>query len=144
MRPRRIRKVLSAALALVILGTAWFYIAPTQLGGSATYVVTHGISMEPRFHTGDLAIVRSQSTYNVGEIVAYRSKLLQTIVLHRIIGREGARYIFKGDNNDFVDPEHPAADQLIGALRVHVAGVGGRLEAIRSPALMGALLFFGV
>ncbi len=144
MRPRRIRTVLSTALALVILGTAWLYLAPTQLGGSATYVVTHGISMEPRFHTGDLAIVRSQSSYHVGEIVAYHSQQLHTIVLHRIIGHEGDRYIFKGDNNDFVDPEHPLAGQLMGALWIHIPGAGVRLQSIRSPAVMGGLIFVGM
>ena len=144
MRPRRIRKLLATALGLIVLGTAWFYLAPTQLGGSATYVVTHGISMEPRFHSGDLAIVRSQSSYHVGEIVAYHNRQLHTIVLHRIIGRQGDRYIFKGDNNDFVDPEHPLASQLMGALWIHIPGAGVRLQSIRSPAVMGGLIFVGM
>jgi signal peptidase I len=144
MRPRRIRKILLSALGLIILGTTWFYFAPTQLGGSTTYVVTHGISMEPRFHTGDLAIVRSQSNYHIGEVVAYDNHQLHTIVLHRIVGREGDRYLFKGDNNDFVDPEHPVASQLIGALWVHIPGVGLRLQSIRSPLVMGLLLFVGM
>ena len=143
MRARH-RKLLANALGLIVLGCLWFYFAPVPLGGSTTYVVTKGISMEPRFHTGDLALVRSQSSYHVGEVVAYHNKMLHTVVLHRIIGREGARYIFKGDNNNFVDPEHPAASQLIGALWLHVPGVGGRLQSIRSPALVGALLFFGM
>jgi signal peptidase I len=138
------RKILSSALGLIVLGTLWFYLAPVQLGGSTAYVTTHGISMEPRFHTGDLAIVRSQSTYRVGEVVAYHNHQLHTIVLHRIIGREGDRYVFKGDNNNFVDPEHPLASQLIGSLWLHIPGAGARLQSIRSPALMGALLFFGV
>ncbi len=144
MRPRRIRKILPWALGLIILGTTWFYLAPTQLGGSATYVVTHGTSMEPHFHTGDLAIVRGQSAYNVGEVVAYNNHQLHTIVLHRIIGREGDRYLFKGDNNNFVDPEHPVASQLIGALWIHIPGVGLRLQSIRSPLVMGILLFVGM
>ena len=122
----------------------WFYFAPTQLGGSGTYVVTHGISMEPRFHSGDLAIVRSQSSYHVGEIAAYHNHQLHTIVLHRIIGRQGDKYIFKGDNNDFVDPEHPLANQLIGALWIHIPGAGVRLQSIRSPAVMGGLIFVGM
>ncbi len=122
----------------------WFYLAPVQVGGSTTYVVTHGTSMEPRFHTGDLAIVRSQSNYRVGEVVAYDSHQLHTIVLHRIVGREGDRYLFKGDNNNFVDPEHPVASQLIGALWIHIPGVGLRLQSIRSPLVMGILLFVGV
>ena len=113
----------SSALGLVVLGCLWFYFAPVPLGGSTTYVVTHGVSMEPRFHTGDLALVHSQSSYHVGEIVAYDNNMLRTVVLHRIIARDGSRYVFKGDNNKFIDPEHPAASQLIGALWLHVPAV---------------------
>ncbi len=144
MRTRHTRKLLSIALGLIVLGCVWFYLAPPPLGGSTTYVVTHGISMEPRFHTGDLALVRSQSSYHVGEIVAYHNKMLHTIVLHRIIGREGNHYVFKGDNNNFVDFEHPAASQLIGALRLHIPGLGATLQSIRSPALVGILVAVGM
>jgi signal peptidase I len=144
MRTSHLRKLVAWALGLTILGCLWFYLAPAPLGGSTTYVVTHGVSMEPRFHTGDLALVRSQSSYHVGEVVAYHNKMLHTIVLHRIIGRDGSRYIFKGDNNDFVDFEHPAASQLIGALWIHVPGLGARLQSIRSPALVGILVAAGM
>jgi signal peptidase I len=139
MKPRLARRLTSSALGLIVLGLVWFYTAPVGFGGSTTYVVTHGVSMEPRFHTGDLAIVRSQSSYHVGEIVAYQSKMLHTVVLHRIIGRAGDRYLFKGDNNHFIDFEHPRADQLVGALKLHIAGAGAEFQSIRSPALVGAL-----
>ena len=144
MRPRRSRKLLTTTAGLIVLAGAWFYLAPVQLGGSTSYVVTHGISMEPRFHTGDLAILRSQPSYHVGEIVAYHNYKLHRTVLHRIIARDGSRYVFKGDNNNFVDPEHPAASQLIGALWVHIPRVGGVLQSVRSPALIGLLLAVGV
>jgi signal peptidase I len=144
MRTTHLKKLVAWALGLSVLGCLWFYLAPAPLGGSTTYVVTHGVSMEPRFHSGDLAVVRSRGSYHVGEIVAYQNKMLHTIVLHRIIGRAGSRYIFKGDNNDFVDFEHPAASQLIGALWIHVPGLGARLQAIRSPALVGILIAIGV
>jgi signal peptidase I len=144
MRRHPAKKLLATTLGIIVLGCLWFYFAPAQLGGTTTYVVTHGVSMEPRFHTGDLAIVRSQSSYHVGEIVAYHNKELHTIVLHRIIGRAGNRYIFKGDNNDFIDFEHPAASQLIGSLWLHVAGAGATMESIRSPALVGILVGAGL
>jgi signal peptidase I len=144
MRRHPLKKLLATTLGIIVLGALWFYFAPAQIGGTTTYVVTHGVSMEPRFHTGDLAIVRSQSSYNVGEIVAYHNKELHTIVLHRIIGRAGDRYIFKGDNNDFVDFEHPAASQLIGALWLHIPGAGATLQSIRSPALVGILVGGGL
>jgi signal peptidase I len=143
MRTRHTRKLVSSGLGLIVLACLWFYFAPAGLGGSTTYVVTDGISMEPRFHTGDLVLVRSQSSYHVGEIVAYHSRVFHTIVLHRIIGLAGSRYIFKGDNNNFVDFEHPARSQLIGALWLHIPGAGARLDSLRSPALIGALVGLG-
>ncbi|HME04150.1 MAG TPA: signal peptidase I [Solirubrobacteraceae bacterium] len=138
------RKLASLALGLAVLGCLWFYLAPVGLGGSTTYVVTEGVSMEPRFHTGDLAIVRGQSSYHVGEIVAYHSDAFHTIVLHRIIAVDGGRYVFKGDNNNFTDFEHPARSQLIGALWIHIPGAGAQLKSLRSPALTGALFSLGV
>jgi signal peptidase I len=143
MRTRHTKKLVSGGLGLIALVCLWFYFAPVVLGGSTTYVVTDGISMEPRFHAGDLALVRGQGSYRVGEIVAYHSRVLDTVVLHRIVARAGARYVFKGDNNNFLDPEHPAASQLIGSLWLHVPGVGGRLESLRSPALIGVLVGVG-
>ncbi len=144
MRRHPLKKLLAAALGLIVLGSVWFYFAPTSLGGSTSYVVTHGISMEPRFHTGDLAIVRSKPSYHVGEIVAYHNKMLHVVALHRIIGREGERYIFKGDNNDFIDPEHPRASQLMGALWIHIRGGGTTLQSFSSPARAGLLIALGM
>ncbi len=144
MRPSHARRLVSSTLGLIVLGCLWFYFAPVGLGGSTTYVVTSGISMEPRFHTGDLALVRSQSSYRVGEIVAYHNKMLGTVVLHRIVGRAGNRYLFKGDNNNFIDFEHPTASQLIGALWLHIPGAGASLKSIRSPALVGILVAVGM
>src|SRR5271167_62599 len=144
MRSNQTKKLFTRALGLIVLGSLCFWFAPSQLGGGTTYVVTHGTSMEPRFHTGDLALIRSQSSYHVGEIVAYDSRMLHTVVLHRIIGRDGSRYVFKGDNNNFIDPEHPRASQLVGALWLHIPGVGATLQSIRSPLLVGALIAVGL
>jgi signal peptidase I len=144
MRRHPLKKLLAYALGLIVLGCVWFYFAPSTLGGSTNYVVTHGISMEPRFHTGDLAIVRSQPTYHIGEIVAYHNKMLHVVALHRIVGREGNRYLFKGDNNNFIDPEHPRASQLIGALWIHIHGGGTLLQSFSSPARAGLLIAVGM
>ncbi len=129
---------------------AWWYFAPTKIGGSTRYVVTKGISMEPRFHTGDLAIVRPTSQYRVGDIAAYWSTLLHTVALHRIIAIHGDHYTFKGDNNDFVDPTHPTRSQLLGKLWIHVPHGGVWVNLFHTPAiaaaicaLLGLLLVFG-
>ena len=130
--------VVGAALGVVV----WLAFAPAALGGSSTYVTTYGISMEPTLHKGDLAIVRPQSSYQVGDIVAYRSETLHTVVLHRIIGRDGERYVFKGDNNTWVDTDHPTAAQLVGRMDVKLPGFGARVPQVASPPGIAALATF--
>ena len=111
------------AIALVAAGLFWFNFAPTNEGGDAIYVATSGISMEPLFHTGDLAILHPQSSYKIGEIVGYRSPHIG-IVLHRIIGEKVGHFLMKGDNNDFIDEYHPAPSAVVGRLWLHVPKVG--------------------
>jgi signal peptidase I len=141
VRDRRSQLVTATIVAL--FAVAWLVAGPARLGGSTTYVTTHGISMEPGFHTGDLALVRPASEYQVGQVVAYRSTLLHRIVLHRITGRDGDRYIFQGDNNAFVDPVHPRRADLIGALWVRVPHGGAVLAWLHRPPV-AALLCGGV
>jgi signal peptidase I len=112
---------------------AWVFLAPTQLGGPVSYVMTHGISMEPVHHEGDLVVVREAPEYEVGDIVAYRSSELDAIILHRIIGREGDAYVFKGDNNDWIDSERPTRADLIGEEWLTIAGGGKFLTQLREP-----------
>lgn len=128
----------------------WLFFAPTQLGGSATYSTTSGISMEPLLHKGDLAIVRAQRSYRVGEVVLYRSPVLHRPVLHRIIVIQDGHYFFKGDNNGFVDPGYVTRGELIGALWLHlpeagtaVAWMGEPLHAALLSGLAAAFLLLG-
>lgn len=139
MKPHRLRSALLTGALLLLAGVAWFYLAPAAIGGSTTYVVTNGVSMQPRFHTGDLAIVRPASQYRVGDIVAYHSTLLHVVTLHRIVAIHDGRYTFKGDNNDFRDPTHPTRALLIGKLWLHVPGGGVVLHWLHKPVI-GALL----
>lgn len=124
---------------LMLLGAGWWFFAPTPLGGSTRYVVTNGISMEPRFHTGDLAIVRPAANYRVGEIVAYWSTLLHTVVLHRIIARHGDLYVFKGDNNHFIDPRDPTRSELLGKLWLHIPRGGLLIAWLHNPIVAAGL-----
>jgi signal peptidase I len=141
VRHPRTRLITGAALLLFVV--AWLIAGPAQLGGATTYVTTHGISMQPRLHTGDLALVRPAADYRVGDVVAYRSAVLRSVVLHRIIRRDGDRYVFKGDNNNFVDPNHPRRAELIGRMWLRVPRGGAILSWLRLPAI-AALLCGGV
>ena len=142
MKRRRLRSQLLTAATVLVAIVAWVEFAPTQIGGSTTYVITHGVSMEPRFHTGDLALVRPAAHYRVGMVVAYHSSLLKVVVLHRIVAVNHGHYTFKGDNNNFLDPTHPTRSQLVGALWLRVP-LGGRiLKALHSQVTVILLCVF--
>ncbi|MBK6318294.1 MAG: signal peptidase I [Dehalococcoidia bacterium] len=141
MKPRRrLTASLSSALVFVAVLTAWVLFAPPQLGGQTSYVIINGNSMEPGMHRGDLAIVREADRYETGDVVTYQHPQIGPVI-HRIIGRDGARYVFQGDHNDFIDPYHPTQDELIGELWVHVPGFGSWLARFRHPVYMFGLLF---
>ncbi len=147
----RLRSGLATLAILILAGVAWFYFAPSEIGGSSRYVVTSGASMQPRFHTGDLAIVRSASSYRVGEVVAYWSTDLHAVVLHRIIAKDGNTYEFKGDNNDFIDPARPTRSELLGTLWLHLPRAGRVLQVLQTRVaavllctVVGVLTLFGV
>jgi len=121
----------SAAVALVLVGMWLFW--PTSLGGATTYLVTHGQSMEPGFSTGDLAVLRPPGSYEVGDVVAYRSESLDTVVMHRIVAVDGDRFVIQGDNNDWLDADRPTEDELLGSLFRQVPQGGRILDAVASP-----------
>lgn len=104
MNPRwRWLRTLSAALVLLLVAVAWIAVAPIQFGGQAAFVIVNGNSMEPVYHRGDLVIARQVFDYQIGEIVAYRHPQIGPVI-HRIIGREDDRFVFKGDHNTWIDP----------------------------------------
>jgi signal peptidase I len=139
LRRSRLRRPLAAAC--VVLGVAlWLGFAPAAMGGASTYVTTYGQSMEPTLHAGDLVVVRPKDSYEVGDVAAYRSESLGTIVLHRIIGRDGDRYVFQGDNNSWIDEDRPTEDQIVGVMDGHMTGVGRRMQQLRSPLGIGAIV----
>jgi len=109
--------------------------------GSVASVATHGVSMEPRFHTGDLAVVRGAEAYRVGDVVAYRSEMLDTVVMHRIVAADGGRFTLQGDNNTWLDPERPTHDELIGKLAFRVPQGAVWLGRLTSPVALALMAF---
>ena len=81
--------------------------------------------------------VRVRGTING---VAYRSSLLHVVVLHRIIREAGNRYVFKGDNNNFIDPTRPVRSELIGSLWLHLPHAGAVLRVLHTPVVAAAVI----
>src|SRR5215212_10863351 len=135
-KPLSLSAFMSNLILLVALAAIWIAFAPTRIGGRASYVMVNGNSMEPGFHRGDLVIIQAASIYNVGEVVIYRNAELNAFVIHRIIGIEQDHYIFKGDNNSWIDTYRPTSDELIGKLWIHIPKLGKALEWLRLPINM--------
>jgi signal peptidase I len=132
--PRTVR--ISAVLALV-LSVVWLF-WPLALGGGTTYLATHGNSMEPGFQAGDLAILRTADRYAVGDVVAYRSHSMNTVVMHRVVSADVTGFVTQGDNNDWLDQDKPSQDEILGRLFLRIPRGGIALDAITSP---GAVVF---
>jgi len=127
-------KIAGIIVAAAVLMGVWIFVAPTKLGGTSTYSITDGISMNPLLYKGDFAVIRAQSTYHVGDVVLYESQVLHRPVLHRIILIQNGNYFFKGDNNDFVDPGYATRSELIGKLWFHIPHLGAVLGWFGVPA----------
>jgi signal peptidase I len=139
--PRRVAAPVVAAAATAVL-----LISGLVASGRLTVVVTHGVSMQPLYHQGDLVIVARAPAYHVGQIVAYRVPARHLVVLHRLITERHDYLAFKGDNNQSVDPWHPSRAQLVGHAVLHVPQGGLWLQRATSPlaiAVVIALLLIG-
>jgi signal peptidase I len=126
---------------LAVLGVfLYLQLAPVQLGGRASYVVTDGVSMLPTFTADGLVVTRVEDGYNVGDVVAYHNRQLGEVVMHRIVARDGSTFVFKGDNNDFRDGYHPANADLVGKEWVYWPGAGRYLKFLRNPLTFAVIV----
>ena len=137
---RTVRWMLTAATlaALVLL---W----PQSLGGKVAYVKVDGHSMDPTFHLGDLALVEQQSTYRIGDPVAYRIPKGEfgagALVIHRLVGGDGVHgYVTKGDNRTVKDEWHPRDSDIVGRVRFDIPRAGVWLGTLTRPVYVGAFV----
>lgn len=132
-------------VALVALAVAawgiWF--RPVTLGGSATYIVVKGTSMEPTYRDGDLVVIQEQDRYGIGDVVAFKIGGRfdnPTLVIHRIVGGDGeSGYVTQGDNRDVTDPWSPTDETIIGAASFDVPKFGAVVEHLKRPDVLAAL-----
>ena len=136
-----------AALGVVIVACLWFCL-PQSLGGRADWVLVSGTSMLPRLHTGDLVLVEHQSSYHVGEVVAYRIPKHEIgaghVVIHRIIGGNGRTgWRLQGDNRTAPDLWYPTNHDVIGSKVLRIPDAWVVLRVLHMPVLLGLFAAFG-
>jgi hypothetical protein len=120
-----------------------FTLRPAELGGPATYVVVSGDSMEPVLSDGDLVVARERARYAVDDVAVFPVPEGEpgggSLVIHRIVGIDGERFVMQGDNRDRVDDWTPRPAQVRGAMWLHVPGGGQMLMAVLRPPVLAAV-----
>jgi signal peptidase I len=113
---------------------------PTFLGGSASYVIVDGRSMEPTYHDGDLVIARQQASYSVGDIIVYDAPIdSQFNVIHRIIEPAEDGFVTQGDNRDVPDGWIAPHENIYGSSWLLIPQGGRWVLFLRQPAVIAGL-----
>lgn len=142
----RIGDFLAAFGPWIILAGVVCALWPVQFGGSTSFSIVSGRSMERTYHTGDLVITKRRSTYNVGDIVVYRIPGSDTghgrEVVHRLHTRlPDGTFLAQGDNNRTVDPWTITNVDIVGSKWLMIPRGGLFLGFLRSP--MAASMVIG-
>jgi signal peptidase len=140
------RAVLSGLLLLFLAVGIWILLGPIQLGGRVAYVIIDGNSMEPGFTLGDLALMRGQASYQIGDAVTYENAEMGRYVFHRIVNIDQEHFILQGDNNDWRDSYRPTQDEIVGKLWIRLPKFGKLVQWARQPLILalGCGLFGGI
>jgi signal peptidase I len=140
--------LLTAGWVAALAALAWL-LWPVPLGGLATVTIVSGSSMEPTYHTGDLALVRRTGDIAAGDVIVYRVPAGEPgegrHVIHRVIGGDAAGgWVTRGENRDTPDIWRPRPTDVLGTVRGTIPQGGTLALQALSPLGLGlgiAVLF---
>lgn len=133
------RKLLEWGVFVAVCLAVFVLAGPTSLGGSTSYVVVDGTSMEPTYDHGDLVIARQRDTYDVGDVITYDAPVGVTYrVIHRVTEVTDDGYLTRGDNRDQLDGWIVPFDAVHGSSAVVVPRGGTLVAILRHPPVLVA------
>lgn len=114
---RKIIKILSVFVILIIISLMFLYKIKenrliTKICGFGILRVTSG-SMENELLIGDIIIIKECEEYKVNDIITYNVQN-KYLVTHRILEKSENNYVTKGDNNNNIDIEKIAKEDIEG------------------------------
>jgi signal peptidase I len=143
----RVRNQTAIWFPWLILAGVLAVIWPVRFGGSTSFMIVSGHSMDPTYHTGDLVITKARPTYRVGEIVVYKipgagAGAGREVVhrLHQVL--PDGKLLAKGDNNRTADPWPITQGDIVGSKWVMFPKGGIILGFLRSILMLAVV--FGV
>ncbi len=144
---RLVRIIMLLVISIFAGGSIYAWNAETLVGNSMPMPFGVGMSvvmsgsMEPELSVNDLVIVRSQESYEKGDIVVYQDG--SSLVIHRIIGFKEDKVITKGDANEV--PDKPVLKRDIkGRYKFRIPILGVILLFLKSPAGFILMLILAV
>lgn len=117
--------------------------------GIAFSVVTSG-SMEPTIKVHDVIVTKSQSSYEVGDVITFFDSARNEYVTHRIVLKTQEAYTTKGDANNGQDAFSVPQSAVVGKVVGNLGGVGKVVQFLQSPLgffcviAVGAVAYFAV
>jgi signal peptidase len=126
--------------ALVVMAAVVGVFIALLVRGELQLLTVRGRSMVPTYEPGDLVATIRQRSYQEGQIAAYREPTTGKLYIHRLVRREGGRWVLKGDGNDWEDSYRPREDEIVGRAILHIRGLGEWLHRLRSPVPTAALI----
>ncbi len=114
----------------------WFFLAPTAIGGPATYAIVAGTSMQPMLQPGDL-VVAHRGDYSLGDVALFT--VGSGLVVHQLVsGDSTAGWRTKGIHNSWIDPGRTTTEAIRGQFWFAVPKFGLVLKwIVGNPLLFG-------
>ncbi len=114
-------RVFLNVIVLIIVAWSLFYIigrlvTPTKypmLFGYSEAGIKTG-SMEPTLSVGDHVVFHKQDSYELNDVVVFYDEIDGVFVVHRIVGKNGDKFIVQGDFNPISDTNPVKLENIQG------------------------------
>ncbi len=103
---------------------------PPMIFGYSRVAIISG-SMSPAIEVGDLIIIGEADSYQINDIVTFRSG--SSLVTHRIIALDNGKAITKGDFNNVADKNPVEMSDIVGKVITRIPHAGDSVLFLRSP-----------
>jgi signal peptidase len=98
--------------------------------------------MIPNINVSDLIITRQQSSYKIGDVIAFTDG--NHITTHRIVEQNANSFTTRGDANNTNDTDPVHKDLIHGKVILVIPGVGKILNYLHSPMGMISVCSIGL
>ena len=78
------------------------------------------------------AVEKTLREYETGDVITYIGPD-GVSTTHRVVAKEGARYVVQGDANGAPDPFRPAAEDIVGKVVLVLPGLGHAAAFLQTP-----------